>query len=428
MKIMQTVVNSSKISGSIRAVESKSDAHRALICSALCNGPTEVRVRASNNDIDATAECLLSMGAKIKRTDRAFFVEGRALGGGSLDCGESGSTARFLLPVAAALGKKTELLGSGRLPSRPMLPLTDELRKKGSSISADFLPMTVEGKAAAGRYVLPGNISSQFVSGLLMALPLIGEPSEILMSTPLESELYADMTVRTLERFGVKWKKLSATQTDGFCGGYALDGGSYSPVGVYNVEGDWSGASFFAVLAALGGELEIQGLDKDSLQPDKAIAEIVKAAGASVCFDGGALKVKKGKLKPISVDVSQFPDIFPILAVLACGAEGESILYNAERLRIKESDRIEATASMLTSLGARVETGRDYIRIFGTGSLDGGSVDGMGDHRIVMSAAVASVICEKEVEIIGCEAVNKSYRGFFDDFISVGGNVIDKTN
>ena len=426
---MKKTIRINRVFGVNRAVESKSDAHRALICSALCDGETGVRLTYSNNDIDATARCLSAMGAQVDRTRDGFFVKGRAIGGGLLDCGESGSTVRFLIPVAAALGKETTFIGSGKLPSRPMLPLTECLRQKGCVVTDDHLPLTVDKKAFGGRYIIPGNVSSQFVSGLLMALPLTGEPSEIIMSSPLQSELYADMTVRTLSRFGVRWKKLSAEESDGFFGGYKLIGehtgnvcsmctdqryDTYKTNGEYVVEGDWSGAAFFVVLAALGGEISIYGLDENSLQPDKAVVEAVRNAGAYAEFNNGVLTVKKGELRPFSIDVSQFPDIFPILAVLACGAKGESLLYNAGRLRIKESDRIETTAALIRALGGSVEVGEDYMKVFGTGKLVGGEIDGAGDHRIVMSGAVAAVLCDGEVTIEGSEAVSKSYPSFFE--------------
>ena len=423
-------------SGKIRAVGSKSDAHRALICAALCKGETFIEIPELNADIEATAQCLTSLGATVDRTRNGYFIKGRAVGGGTLDCRESGSTARFLIPIAAALGNGATLIGSGKLPERPMLPLTEELRHKGCEVSADFLPLSISGALTGGRYVLPGNVSSQFISGLLMALPLTGQPSEIMMSTPLQSKLYADMTVKTLKSFGVNWSVLSESETEGYHGGYVLipevDNGNvcsacepkkiydtFKTCESYTVEGDWSGASFFTILAALCGDITICGLDQSSLQPDMAVADIAEKAGAECHRSGNELTVKKGDLRPFSVDVSQFPDIFPILAVLACGAKGETLLYNAGRLRIKESDRIETTAAMIRSLGGRVETGDDYMKIFGSGSLEGGTVDGAGDHRIVMSAAVAASICKGEVTIKGAEAVNKSFPTFFDVLASI---------
>lgn len=428
----------SALYGTVKAVDSKSDAHRALICSALCEGETKITVKALNEDIVATAGCLASLGATVTREGNTYTVSGRAQGGGNLFCGESGSTARFLLPVAAALGGTATFFGKGKLPMRPMLPLTEEMRHNGCSVSADFLPITVSGKLRGGRYVLSGSVSSQFISGLLMALPLTDTACEILLSSPLQSELYADMTVRTLEKFGVKWKKLSACESEGFFGGYRLMGvtdygnvctascgktvyDTYKTSGSYIVEGDWSGAAFFAVAGAISGRIELIGLAKDSLQPDKAIIDVVASAGATVTENDGAITVQKGELKPFSVDVSSFPDLFPVMSVLACAAKGESLLYNASRLRIKESDRIETTAAMIRALGGKAEVGRDYLKIFGCGKLSGGTVDGAGDHRIVMSAAIASLLCKGEVEIIGHEAVNKSYPEFFEAFEKVRG-------
>lgn len=454
---MNITVTSSLTGGKISAVQSKSDAHRALICAALCdrtdgteeNTKTEITIGRTNADIDATAKCLTALGAGVERGDSGFTVRGgfKNKNGTVLDCGESGSTLRFLLPVAAVLGTETKFTGGGKLPLRPMLPLTEELRKKGSSISSDFLPITVKGKARGGRYVLPGNISSQFVSGLLMALPLTGVKCEILLSSELESKLYADMTLKTLGEFGIRWKKLSESETPGFCGGYVHEGGGYVSPGKYTVEGDWSGAAFFAVLAALPesrprteitgsgddtaeaeSKTEIYGLSRNSLQPDREIEKIISDAGALCGFENGVFYVKKGCVKPFSLDVSQFPDLFPVLAVLACAAKGESLLYNAGRLRIKESDRIASVYEMITSLGGKAEAGWDYLRVSGTGALKGGKVCGAGDHRIVMSAAIASALCGTPVEITGAEAVEKSYPDFFEDFVKCGGKIIAETD
>lgn len=426
------------VNGTVIAVDSKSDAHRALICAALCEGQTEIKVKALNDDIIATASCLASLGATVTREGDTYTVLGRAEGGGSLFCGESGSTARFLLPVAGALGGVATFLGKGKLPQRPMQPLTEEMRRSGCAVSADFLPLTVSGKLKGGKYMLSGSVSSQFISGLLMALPLTNQPSEILLTSPLQSKLYADMTVSTLKKFGVKWQKLSAEESGGFYGGYRLDGitdygnfctavcakatyDTYKTPKTYTVEGDWSGAAFFAVAGALAGRIELLGLDTKSLQPDKAVIDVIKQTGGSVTQEDGKITVEKGEVKPFSIDVSQFPDLFPILAVLACGARGESLLFGAGRLRIKESDRIESTAFMIRALGGKVEEGEDYLKIFGSGRLSGGAFDGKGDHRIVMSGAIASLICENGIEIIGHTAVNKSYPEFFEVFEKIRG-------
>ncbi len=421
---MNITIFPSKINGTVTAVDSKSDAHRALICAALSEGLTKIALRSSNADMDATAECLTALGARVERTKDGFEVRGKATGGGTLNCGESGSTLRFLLPIAAVLGKETSFVGSGKLPLRPMLPLTEELRNHGANVTSDFLPITVSKAAHGGIYEIAGNVSSQFISGLLMALPLAEKTDtecEIRLTSKLESSLYADMTLNTLSQFGVRWKKLEESENLGFFGGYRLENGSYTTKGAYTVEGDWSGAAFFFVLGALGGDILLKGLREDSLQPDKAIMEIVTSAGGRITRSEDGIRVQKGDIKPFDIDVSQFPDLFPVLAVLACGAKGKSVLRNAGRLRIKESDRIKSTASLINSLGGRAVEGEDHLEIYGTGELIGGKADGAGDHRIVMSAAVASVICHNPVEIAGVEAVAKSYPSFFEVFENLGG-------
>lgn len=416
---MNTTIFPTVINGTVNAPVSKSDLHRALICAAFCNGTTTLPVLASNSDTDATAECLSALGSRVERTESGFVISGPMSGGGELDCRESGSTLRFLLPVAAVQGRETHFSGSGKLPSRPVLPLTSELRKKGSIIDSDFLPITVKGKASGGVYTLPGNVSSQFISGLLLALPYTGEYSEVRLSSPLESKMYVDMTVNTLSRFGVEWEEI-ASGTDGFpYGGYSLVGGDYRTSGTYVAEGDWSGAAFLAVAGAIGGSVTVNGLSDNSAQPDKAIERIVREFGADVSWENGSFNVKTAEKRPFSVDVSQFPDLFPVLAVLAAAANGESKLYNAGRLRIKESDRISAVCNMINAVGGKAVANDDSLTVYGNGKLVGGTVNGENDHRIVMSAAVASLICEKEVTVLGSEAVGKSYPAFFEDFTSL---------
>ena len=416
---MNKTLLTSCVKGVINAPVSKSDLHRALICSAFCNGTTVLPVPSSNADTDATAECLRALGARVERTESEFIISGPISGGGELNCGESGSTLRFLLPVAAVLGKEAHFSGSGKLPSRPVLPLTSELRKKGSEIDSDFLPITVKGKAKGGVYTLPGDVSSQFVSGLLLALPYTEEYSAVRLTSPLQSKMYVDMTVSTLSKFGVEWKEIPV-DSEGFpYGGYSYSGGKYQSSGTYLSEGDWSGAAFFAVAGAICGEVNINGLDKNSAQPDRAIEKIVKEFGADIKWENGTLSVKTAEKKTFSVDVSQFPDLFPVLSVLAAAANGESRLYNAGRLRIKESDRISAACNMINALGGKAVADEDSLTVYGTGRLVGGAVNGENDHRIVMSAAIASIICEGEVTILGSEAVSKSYPAFFEDLAKI---------
>ncbi len=415
---MITFVPAFKPVGTVVAVPSKSDVHRALICASLCPDETFVKVSELCADTGATVECLRALGGRVDRAEGGFSVSGPMFGGGVPDCRESGSTLRFLLPVAAALGKPAKFVGSGKLPLRPMNVLVEALRGKGLKADRDFLPISISGGISGGQYELPANISSQFISGLMMALPLTGEECVVNLTTKPESELYIEMTRNTLRRFKVCWERTVSEETG--LVSYRFSGGKYISPGKYEAEGDWSGAAFFAVMGALGGKVTLTGLNFDSLQPDRKIIEIVEKAGADVNISGGELTVSRKILNPINVDVSGCPDLFPVLAVLACGAKGESLLYNAARLRIKESDRIETTAQLIRSLGGKAETGSDWLKIYGNGKLCGGEADGANDHRIVMSAAVAAVISETGVLVKGSEAVGKSYGGFFEAIKNCG--------
>ena len=404
--------------GTVDAVPSKSDLHRALICASLCDTPTFIHAGQLCEDTGATVRCLRALGGRVECGEKGLTVCGKLTGGGILDCGESGSTLRFLLPVAAVLGKRTEFTGSGKLPLRPMRVLLEALREKGLKADSDFLPISIDSRAEAGEYRIPGNISSQFVSGLMMALPVSGKESVIRLTTKPESELYIEMTRYTLGKFGIHWEKF--TDKESKATGYRYTGGDYVSPGEYITEGDWSGAAFFAVMGALKGSVTVNGLNNAGIQPDRNIINIIKSCGARVTLNGNGFSVCHDKLGPFRADVSGFPDLFPVLAVLACGAEGDSLLYNAARLRIKESDRIETTAELIRSLGGSVSVGNDWLEIHGKGYLDGGIADGAGDHRIVMSAAVASVISKKGVLIKGSEAVGKSYGDFFEAIRNCG--------
>ena len=333
-----------------------------------------------------------------------------------LDANESGSTLRFLLPVAAALGIDAHVTGRGRLPERPIAPLLSELCSHGVTFDSGRLPLSMRGRLTGGDFTLPGDLSSQFISGLLFALPLTGDACRITVTGRLESEKYVEMTRALLHRYGVHWEKRENT--------YLLAAGAAyrSPLS-YSVEGDYSGAAFYLVAGALGGDTEISILGKDSLQADRAVLDALVLAGAEVTENEGRIRVHAQKLRPFTFDVSACPDIFPILAILAAAAEGESHLVGAARLRIKESDRIAATASLLRSLGGSVTEHPASLSIFGNGRLSGGRVDGANDHRIVMSAAVAAILADAPVVITDAEAVNKSYPAFFADYQLLGGKV-----
>jgi 3-phosphoshikimate 1-carboxyvinyltransferase len=376
---MDIKITPSKLKGKVKAIPSKSDAHRTLICAALSNYTDMGKIPLSSEDVKATAGALkILKGAKVA------------------DCKESGSTLRFLLPVAAALGLNVEFTGSGRLPERPMQPMLDLLRDHGCSILGDSLPITISGTLRSGVYKIRGDISSQYISGLLLALPLLEGESKITLTSPLESRPYVDLTRNKLRKFGISVIALSD--------GWLIPGGQkYTPPKSLSIEGDWSNAAFWIAANALGSNIKVTGLDENSCQGD--------------------LRIRDLSLKPkASIDVKDIPDLVPILAILACGAKGNTLLRNCGRLRFKESDRIKSVCGMVNALGGVAEEKSDSILIRGTGSLTGGTLRSENDHRIVMAAAIAATICESDVIIQDAEAVNKSYPHFFKDYNSLGGS------
>ena len=416
-------INPNVLNGNINAPFSKSDAHRALIASALCKTPTEITGSCESDDLLATVRCLEALGARLVTLDEKKQIHRMepipALSAYSvpvLDCGESGTTLRLLLPVVAALRISANFTAKGRLPERPLGELIATLVQNGTKFDATKLPFSISGSLKSGDFRLPGNISSQYISGLLFALPLLEDSSRIMLTTRLESVAYVEMTRRTLETFGVCSSLIDENS-------YGVQGNQvYKTPGSIKVEGDWSNAAFFLAAGALGGSTTVSGLSETTLQGDHAISKLLSEFGANVKTDDTSVSVSAGELRAMDIDVSEIPDLFPILAVIASAAQGTTRLMNAARLRIKESDRINAVAKMLNALGADTEELPDALVIKGKPQLTGGTVDSAGDHRIVMAAAIASILCKNPVTIIGAEAVSKSYPHFFNDFNKMGGN------
>jgi len=410
-------ITSSRLSGTLDAISSKSFAHRLLICAALADRPTRITVNGFSDDINATIRCLKAMGCGIVTQDGALLAEPLGKTRPSsvvLDCGESGSTARFLLPLAAHLFENFTLTGSGRLPGRPFAPLCRALAGAGCSFDSDTLPLTGTGKIQAGDFSIAGDVSSQFISGLLFALPLFDGDSHVVLTTPLQSSGYVYMTIEVLALFGIEIEKDER--------GFFVKGNQcYKSPGEVKAEGDWSNAAFFLCMGALGGEVSLRGLSPRSTQGDREVIDILRRFGANTNTGDGGCTVTAGSLRAISIDAAQIPDLVPVLAVIASVAAGETKIFNAQRLRIKESDRIQSTFDLLSGLGADVRITEDGLEIRGKEKLVGGTVDGSGDHRIVMAAATAACACENPVVIRGCEAVNKSYPSFFDDYRAMGG-------
>ena len=413
---MQVRIKPIKPNGDIWAISSKSDAHRAIICSALADDNTKVHISHISKDIEATLNCIEKMEAKISKKDNVYEITPMKTipENPVLDCGESGSTLRFLLPVVSALGCGATFVGGGRLPQRPMETIVDLLKEHGNTFSSSHLPITVCGKTSAGVFDIAGNVSSQFISGLLFALPLLKEKSVIRLTSELQSSSYVDMTVNTLKSFGVN---ISQNKNE-----YIINGkDSYISPKEYIVEGDWSNSAFFMVLGALGGKVTIKNLDIASSQSDKMILDVMSLAGVDYAVSDNEITVQKSHITPFDFDVSECPDLFPVLAILACKAKGKSTLYNAKRLRIKESDRIKTTKELILSLGGMAEETEDSLVIYGNGKLTGGVADSFNDHRIAMSAFVASAMCENDIILKDAKAIDKSYPSFMEDFNKIGG-------
>ena len=414
---MNTSLPAGALTGTVQIPASKSQAHRLLICAALGETPVTLLCDGLSRDIIATARCLQALGATVETEDDRILrlTPGRAAAHCDLPCGESGSTLRFLLPVAAALGATATFHMEGRLPRRPLAPLDEELTRHGVSLSRRGDTLTVSGQLLPGDYTLPGNVSSQYISGLLMALPLLTGDSTLTVTEPVESAGYIAMTEDALRLSGIPFQK------DGWV--YRIPGGQTARLpAALAVEGDWSNAAFFLCAGALSEKgVTVTGLNTASSQGDRAIADILRAFGANVTQEESRVTVSAAPLRGITVDAAAIPDLIPVVSVVAACAAGETKIVNAARLRLKESDRLTTTASMLRALGGTVEELPDGLRIRGS-ALTGGTVDAANDHRIAMAAAVAASLCP--VTVVGSECVSKSYPRFWEDYASVKGETL----
>lgn len=404
----KVMIQPAVLSGKILVPPSKSAAHRAVICSALAGSPvTFLEEEILSNDIFVTTRAM----------EQLMAYRGGTL---TIDCGESGSTLRFLIPVAAALGITAEFVGHGRLPERPIGIYLDTLPRHGVTCkTSGGLPLTVSGQLTPGVYELPGNVSSQFITGLLLALPLLNGDSDLILTTELESAGYVDMTVSILNDFGVTIEKTE--------NGWHIPGNqSYHPC-EYRVERDWSQAAFFLAAGALGGKIELEGLNPNSCQGDRAAEQLFREFGANVRWQDSVLTVSPNQLNGIEIDAAQIPDLVPVLAATAALCKGRTRIFNAQRLKIKESDRLAAMADGITRLGGKVQQTDDGLVIDGVETLHGGEVNGYNDHRIVMAFAIAALKADGCVSITDAHSIRKSYPDFFIDYNRLGGkaNVVD---
>jgi len=380
---MDITVTPGKLRGSVAAIPSKSQAHRLLICAAFADAPTQLLCADTNRDIEATADCLRALGADIARTDAGYTVTPiRILPEAPvLNCCESGSTLRFMLPIVGALGVEGTFQLAGRLPQRPLSPLWEEMERMGCTLSRPTADtVRCRGRLRAGSYTIDGSVSSQFITGLLFALSLMDGENELRITGNVESRPYIDMTRGAMALF---------------------DAPHYRSPGKISVEGDWSNGAFWLAANTLGSELTVLNLDSHSTQGDRAVEALLPL-------------LKTGCPEISAADI---PDLVPILAVTAAAKNG-AVFTDIRRLRIKESDRVASTVAMITALGGAAEATENTLTVHGTG-LRGGTVDACNDHRIAMAAAVAASVCP--VTVLGSECVQKSYPRFWEDYASVKG-------
>lgn len=391
---MDITITPKKLSGTIRAIPSKSQAHRLLICAAFANSTTKLYCPQTNEDIEATADCLRRLGAGITYDNQCYIVNPIVDRPkcAQLNCRESGSTLRFLLPIAGALGIDTTFVLEGRLAKRPLSPLWEEMEAHGCTLDRPT-DNTVQchGQLLPGNYTTDGSISSQFITGLLFAMALMQGNSTLTVTGKLESKPYVDMTLSALSTFGI--------EINDFC----ISGSpAFTTPGDITVEGDWSNGAFFLSATAIGNDISVLGLSTDSPQGDRAVADILE---------------KWDTLKEI--DVSDIPDLVPILAVVA-GAKNGMVFKNIQRLRLKESDRVATVCNMLNNLGAQATATEDMLNV-SPGQYGSCIIDSANDHRIAMAAAVAATVATGDVTIMDAECVKKSYPAFWDHYKLLGG-------
>ena len=388
---MNVTILPGTLKGAVTPPSSKSQTHRAVLALMLAQGEGKLSNLAVSQDIQATQDCVAAL-----KSGQPAQADGLPL----LDCGESGSTLRFLIPVALAVRGGGHFTGRGRLMERPQGPYIRLFEEKGILWNQEGTCLTVAGQLEPGVYALPGNVSSQFITGLLYALPLLPGGSRIVLTTPLESRGYVDMTLDMLRRFDIKVEE----QEDGFL----VPGNQTYQARDLTLEADWSGAAFWYAANFLGAQVDIQGLNPDSVQGDRQI---------------GTLYWKLARPGDVDIDLSQCPDLAPPLAAMAAVRKGTTRFVHAGRLRMKESDRLETIARTLNALGAKAQVGEDTLTLEGVDHLEGGTVDGCNDHRIAMMAAVAAVACKEPVTILGAECVKKSYPRFWEDYTALGGEI-----
>lgn len=418
---MKTLIKPTSLLGKLQIPVSKSLAHRALICAALSETPSAICGKLEGRDVIATLNCLEKLGASFKKIDENIIKvtpidKTKTLGKEvELEVFESGSTLRFLLCVAAALGANATFLGSQRLSQRPLDELVSLLKKHGVCIDKSQIPLTVKGKLQSGEFDIDASKSSQFASGLMLVAPILNDGCTIKLCGEVASAGYLDLTLGVMTKFNISINDIGKNH-------FGICKQSYLAQSPYQVEGDWSSAAFFIVGAALSGDIALAGLNENSKQSDKQILEILKKAGGCALFENNTLHIKKTPLRAVEFDCSNCPDIVPIVSVLLAKAKGISKISGVGRLKYKESDRLAETIRMLRFFNCKCETDGEVLTIYGGNLEANGEFVLPNDHRIAMSATIAATSAEGETTLCGVECVDKSYPNFYKDFKALGGD------
>lgn len=407
------------LTGEVTIPASKSISHRAIICAGLSEGVSNIENVGSSQDIAATYAAMKSFGVQITEQKDSLKIKGSAklnIDNCNIDCSESGSTLRFLIPLAAAAGRKVTFYGTGKLIERPLQPyydIFDEQKIKYWN-SDGKLPLTIDGKLKPGEFRIKGNISSQFISGLLFALPVLDGDSQIIITTELESRPYIDLTLDALKKFGINVENNDYKK-------FLIRGNQRYKASNCRIEGDFSQAAFWLAAGTLGSHVVCEGLCMDSLQGDKNILNVIESMGGNISAEGNRVKASPSETRGTIVDASQIPDLVPVITVLAALSKGTTRIINAGRLRLKESDRLSAISCELNKIGADIKEQEDGLIIEGKDMLQGGETDSWNDHRIAMAMAVASTRCKNPVIIKNSDCIKKSYPDFWNDFRNLGG-------
>ena len=412
------------LAGRICVPASKSMGHRTVICAGLSEGISTINNVGASQDIEATCEAMENFGASFEKRESSLKIMGSTalkLKNPGINCYESGSTLRFIIPIAALTDEPAAFYGKGRLIERTLVPYYNIFEEQGIKYDTDGgkLPLHINGKLAPGDFKIAGNVSSQFISGLMFALPLLNGDSSISVTGELESKPYVDMTIKVLDDFSIHIEN---------CGyrTFKISGGQKYRATEYTLPGDFSQAAFWLTAGTLGSDVECSGLDMNSIQGDKSIIDIIGEMGGRIVADKDIVRAIPADTKGIAIDASQCPDLVPILAVLGALSRGRTVIAKAGRLRLKESDRLKAVSSELNKIGACIKEMRDGLVIDGRETLKGGKAESWNDHRIAMALAIAATRCEKPVTISNADCVKKSYPDFWEHYKALGGKIDER--